>query len=254
MSNNVRYCCEIIQARDKQRKLKVNDKGYYTISIGAFNAYNSANQYYPFFDDLKKMFEKGGSIRRALDNGQLRGELGHPEPLPGQSNDDFIRRVMKIEQDRVSHHFSEIILEPSKDERGRDIVLCTGIVAPSGEKRETLKAALENTEENVAFSIRSLTRDKMVNGVWTKYICAIRTWDYVDEPGIAVANKFMTPSLEGLADDGSLLLSKEDFFKARDTSMQMGMEDSADYITRVITDNGWESVKVVNPFKHWSSW
>lgn len=251
MSKSLCYSCELIHS-DKQNRLNKDDKGYYEITLGAFNSYNSAGQYYPLISSVKSMFEPGGALRRRLDNGQCRGELDHPAPQPGQSKTDFLRRVMTIKPDRISHHISSVRLEPAKDAQGRDVVLTIGRVKPAGPYAASLEAALENPEENVAFSIRSLTRDAMANGRWEKSVTNIVTWDYVNEPGIALANKYQTPSLEGLKEVDDF--TKEDFISARDSALAVGMEDSGSMLTQVLTDMGWESVEVVTPDRFWYKW
>jgi ribosome-interacting GTPase 1 len=75
-----------------------------------------------------------------------------------------------------------------------------GKVKPAGPHANVLKEDLDNKKANVCFSIRCLTSVEVKNGVTIKKIEEIITWDRVIEPGINVANKWDTPSLEDLTD------------------------------------------------------
>lgn len=250
MGDSVKYSCAII-AGDKKRQLKRDDHGYFEHTLGAFNVYNSAGKYYPLLDSVKKMFDVGGTLRRRLDNGQCRGEFEHPAPQPGQSLTDFIQRVVTIKADRVSHHIASVRLEESKDEQGRPVVLCIGRVKPSGPYGNVLNESLTNPEENVAFSIRSLTNERMGPGRRELHVTNIVTWDYVNEPGISLANKYQTPTLESI--DTDILIPRTEMVKARDMA-GVGMEDCREGISRVLTELGWETVQTVNADSSWFKW
>jgi hypothetical protein len=240
-----------VHGTDKKRKLKVDANGYYECTLGAFNIYNSSGEYYPALESVKEMFSPGGSLRRRLDNGTCRGELDHPSPAQCKNLMDFIKRVLTIQPDRVSHHIASVTLNETRDDKGNNIVLCTGRLKPSGPYASTLQASLENVEENVAFSIRSLTNDKTLNGRKEKHIQTIVTWDYVNEPGISLANKFQTPTLESLDSEVVIL---EDMLSdiAREKS-PLGME-SARAAAMVLTDLGWHKVEVINPNLAYLNW
>jgi hypothetical protein len=98
-------------------------------------------------------------------------------------------------------HIRRIRLEPGVDERGRQVTMVIGEVKSSGKESTWLDRQLENRDEDVCFSIRSFTEDKVVGGVKTKFLKKIVTWDTVNEPGIAKSSKYGTASLESLAQD-----------------------------------------------------
>ena len=199
--NNDKYSfgCTALVGTNKVGLLKPNDKGYYRMVLGAFNAFNSAEQYYPVEPALE-LLAPDSAIARRIKNGALRGEYGHPRKLPGMSDRDFLMRIADIVEEKVSHHFGGVEILPSgmRDEQGRPVIGCVGDVMPCGPYGSNLTASFENPQENVCFSIRSVTNDRFVNGRYMKFLRAIYTWDYVNEPGMSVAKKWHSPALESL--------------------------------------------------------
>ena len=248
---SVNYSCNLVHDASKKRKLNVDDKGYYEVTLGAFNVYNSVGEYYPALESVKQMFSPGGALRRRLDNGACRSEMDHPNPSDHPNLMDFIKRVLTIQSDRVCAHIASVKLEDTRDDKGNPIVLCMGRVKPSGPFGPTLHASLENTEENVAFSIRSLTDNHRRNGRVEKNIKNIVTWDYVNEPGISVANKFQTPTLESLGDE--VLIQEAMLSKIASEKSQVGLE-SAQAATMVLTDLGWNKIEVIAPNTNYLMW
>ena len=246
-NRNTTYGVTVVRGVQKSKTLKQDTNGYYECVLGAFNVYNSEGKYYPLMPNVKKMFEAGGSLRRRLDNGQCRGEYEHPSPKPNQSNMDFIGRVLNIKSSMVSHHIAKVDLVPGKDDKGRDIVLCMGHVKPSGPYGEALSKELDNPEENVAFSVRSLTNDISAGGRIEKHVNNIVTWDHVNEPGISAATKYGTPTMESIGTGTAVYESMLHQLVASSRSHNLGMEGADSHITRVLTDLGWRSAQIINP-------
>jgi hypothetical protein len=237
------YSCTALVGTNKAGKLKPDAKGYYTLVLGALDVHNSMGAFYPL-NSAKHVFESSSSLMRRIANGNCRGECGHPKPLPGMSTRDFLQRVMTIEETNVCCHFRNVRLETQevKDKNGRPVVAVIGEVKPSGPKGEFLKESLENEDENVCFSVRSLTNDHMApNGVLQKNIKTIVTWDWVVEPGISVANKYSSPALEAFND--------LDFNEAQLRSVQenqgtsgLSMESHGGLdVGQVLSDLGWST-------------
>ncbi|MNZ56886.1 hypothetical protein D3C78_748460 [compost metagenome] len=137
---------------------------------------------------------------RMIDSARLRGECGHPRFQPGMSQLAWFSRVNDIYEPNVCVHIRRIRLEPGVDEKGRAVTMVVGEVKSSGKESAWLDRQLENTDEDVCFSIRSFTEDKVIGGIKTKLLKKIVTWDTVNEPGIAKSSKYGTASLESLAD------------------------------------------------------
>lgn len=199
--NSVRFACTSLAGVNKAGTLKKDDQGYYEVVVGALNVFNSAGQFY-VYEQAKELFSSSSQLMRRISRGALRGEYGHPKLVPGMSNDQFANRVMSIYEDQVCCHFREITLDFDrvKGEDGKPVIAIVAWVTPSGPNGPALQKSLDNHNENVCFSIRAFTDDYR-EGLLTKRILrTIVTWDYVNEPGIAVAEKFKAPSLENLLD------------------------------------------------------
>lgn len=201
MLNNVTFTCTRLFGTNKVGDLKKNERGYYTMVIGALNMFNSAGMYYRA-DAAKQFFEESSSFMRRVKRGALRGEYGHPRREAGMSMQAYYARLLSIHEDKVCCHFASVNLdfENYKDDQGRPIVAIIAEVCPNGPLGHVLEKQLANPQENVCFSIRSFTDDKMERGVINRYIKTIVTFDYVNEPGMAVAEKYNSPALEGLED------------------------------------------------------
>ena len=248
MSRTITYSCAALIKSGKKGKLKQDEHGYSEICLGAFNVFNSGGIYYPMLDSVKEMFAAGGSLRLRLDKGQCHSELEHPAPVEGKDINHFVQRLLTIKADRVSAHIKSVSLVEGKDEKGKSIVRCMGMVRPAGPYGPSLEDSLANPCESTAFSVRSLCSTKPLNGRLEKHVTNIITWDQVLQPGISMANKFDTPSLEQLQDD-SIIPEAVLRGIAEDTALssQAGMEECSQMATRIITDLGWQKVEIINP-------
>lgn len=225
MSNKVTYGLTALMGSNKGGVLKPDEDGYYSLYLGAFNAFNNSGDYYPL-EPVEHLFREGSSLRRRLDNGTCYIENDHPSPLPGMDHDSWIRRVLKTEQKNVCGHVADVTLCEAKDQEGRAVISTLGKVCPSGVHSAALKASLDNPKENTCFSVRTLTRDSdMANGRKYKEIIVLVGWDRITEPGVFNAKKFLSPSLENLSVDVDvdMLLSLK---KIASTSVGIGTESA----------------------------
>jgi hypothetical protein len=201
MGNSVRFACTALAGTNKVGDLKKDANGYFECVVGALNMFNSAGQFY-VYEEAKALFEGSSQLQRRVARGALRGEYGHPKMQPGQSNDSFANRVMAIYEDNVCCHHKEITVDFDrvKDSNGRPVIAIISKVLPSGPMGAVLEKSLLNKDENVCFSIRAFTDDYREAGLTKRVLKTVVTFDYVNEPGIAVAEKFKAPALEGLSD------------------------------------------------------
>lgn len=184
--------------------LKPDETGAYTMPIGGLNAYNSIGQYYTY-KGVESLFQSSSILMRRVSNGNLKGEVGHPKRLPGMSFDDYVTRILTIDETNVCCHFSEIWLDMDYGKnhpelKNPDLIAIMGKIRPSGPKGDFLRQAFENQGENVCFSIRSMTRDYYQKGTTFREIKNVLTFDFVTEPGISFATKFNSPALESMID------------------------------------------------------
>lgn len=202
MNNRViQFSCSALNGTGKQGVLPKDSDGYYTIPVGALNVFNSVGDYYPY-EAAKNLFENSSSLMRRVSTGTLKGELGHPKPLPGQSLESYTTRVLTIEETNVCAHFSKIWIDFDnvRDSTGKPVIAILAKVAPSGPHSQALQSSLDNRKEDVCFSIRSFTEDVPMGGVKHRMLRNIVTWDCVTEPGLSVARKYNSPTLESYQD------------------------------------------------------
>jgi hypothetical protein len=199
MASSVRFVCQSLAGVNKVGNLKQDENGYWTVVIGALGAYNSAGHFYEY-ESAKALFESSSSLMRRVSRGSLRGEYGHPRPERGQSEAEFANRIMSIWETNTCCQFKEIWLdfESVKDEKGKPVIAIMAKVIPSGPHGPVLEKQLQNKDENVCFSIRAFTDDYMEGGIRHRVLKTVVTFDYVNEPGMSVANKYKSPALESL--------------------------------------------------------
>lgn len=236
--NNVRFTCTSL-VNGKKGIITPDEHGYYDMVIGGMNILNSAGQYYTY-EGAKQLFEDSSAFMRRVKRGALRGEVGHPKPLPGQSYDEYATRIITIDERNVCVHFAEVYLnfKDFKNDDGTPIVAIMGKLAPSGPMGGMLKTALENPKENVCFSIRSFTEDYWNKGVKCRDLRTIVTFDYVNEPGIHIAEKFKNPGLEVLSER---VFTKSQMERAIDRqTVSMGMESAVLTKQELFASFGWK--------------
>ena len=206
-----------VKSNADNRLPEKDDKGYYLVVLGALNVVNSAGEFYTA-KDVKELFTNSNStLLRRIRNGALRGEVGHPKYVSGMSKTEYFNRNLRIDEENVCVHIRELILEETGDTESvpgeGNIILVKGWVTPSGPKGDFLAKAFENPEENVAFSVRSFTKNEFKNGVTVKKIVQLVTYDYVNEPGISQATKFKSLGIESL---DSVIIDMDDISNGDD--------------------------------------
>lgn len=192
----------MIAKPDTTKQLEMDKDGYYKICLGGFNIFNSHNIFYRVKDVNGLLNKKDSVFYRRLHTGYLNGEANHPKQEPGMSNMQFYYRNLQISMDMISHHIRpelELIPvnKPANVIGAGESVKILGWIKPVGAFGNSLKASLDNPNQNVAFSIRCITSPVInVNGYMVKDVLEVITWDWVDEPGIKNANKWSTISNE----------------------------------------------------------
>ncbi|EBW9734610.1 hypothetical protein DQR70_06400 [Salmonella enterica subsp. enterica serovar Oslo] len=178
--------------------IKRLDNNYCQVVLGALEYPNSVGAVYDLQSAIN-IIEKSTIFNRRMEQGYLRGELGHPVERECRDYNDFVRRIHTIDERNVSCHIRRVWIDHQyKGHNGEKIIAILGEVAPSGPHAAALERKLNNPHENVAWSVRSLTNDRIVNGVKRKWFESIVTWDEVNEPGLKGANKFNSPSCESI--------------------------------------------------------
>lgn len=217
-----RLVSSLLSHTGKEGKLVPDKDGYYTVTLGALNAFNGSGHRYTAERETIDLYERSSALQRRIKRGALYAEYMHPSMKPGMKPEDFYRRVFEIDGDRVCAHISEIWLDfdfgkNNPNIASPDTIAVRGKIKPWGPFGYIVKEALENSKGNFAFSVRGLTDDVMSpSGILMRALRFIVTYDFVLEPGIAYADRHTSPSLEshpGLEDlideivDPSLLTS-----------------------------------------------
>ena len=166
-------------------KHEPDENGYYKLNMGGAELYNEAGNYYPMNNLVEKALS---AVKRKISGGYLKGEMEHPRKTSGMTLNDFKERFRRVDPTRGCIHIKD--LEVIKQDDGKFVFV--GTVKPIEPYGHIVKNGLENELMNVALSIRVITKHAMISGVLNKMLVDIVTWDFVEEPGIAVANKFDT--------------------------------------------------------------
>lgn len=203
-------------APGKKGVLPCDENGYYTMPIGGLNVFNSVGQYYTL-EGAKDLFVSSSSFMHRVANGYLKGEVGHPK-RENMNLDQYMARIMTVEETNVCCHFKEVWLDENfgkthPELKSPNLVAIMAKVKPSGPKGVSLKESFDNPDENVCFSIRSLTRDVYVRGVTNRILQQIITFDNVTAPGIATANMWAAPGLENYEEQVITQRNVENFIK-----------------------------------------
>ena len=225
--------CTALMGVNKAGVLKPNADGYYEVILGGLDCFNSGGSFYDYLTSKQK-FEDSGILQGRVKSGKLRGELGHPKRQPGQSKRDYENRILQVYEERTCFQIMKLWLVPGglTDKTGRKLVAIMGLIIPSGELGHVLKAQLDNPNENVCFSLRSFTIDRMVRGTNVKTLDQIITWDSVNDPGIAQATKYDCPSLE---EQSFSFITEDSLLALSDDVSGLGLEsDTAQIVNQML--------------------
>lgn len=193
---SIKYACTALVGTNKTGILKPDENGYYKLIVGALNFTNSAGIYYDY-EGSRNVFEQSSSFMRRIQDGCLYSEEDHPQWLGNMSVEDYVMRIKRIEPKNICAHIREVeVVKENTGEYGKPVYVIYAWIKPDRERGQYLKEALDNPDQNVCFSLRSLVDEKIVAGVRTRLITDLITFDWVVEPGISKAKKYNAPGLE----------------------------------------------------------
>ena len=224
--------------------IKPDKDGYYNqYPVFALNIFNSAGEFYDMTEEVRKLFSLNGTLVHRLRENQLYGELSHPKPTPGMTKEEWFKRIMTIQEDRIAVHFKNVVVadEPIKiQSQPQKIYPVYADLKPAGPYGDSLKESLENPHEQAAFSIRSLTQNTDIAGVTHKVLKYVATFDSVPTgQGIHIAKKSFKVGIENLAmmsistnDIPGILTSLDEFKEVSTESEKQSIEDLKQVIGR----------------------
>lgn len=213
------YQSNVLIGTTKIGSIKPDANGYYEMVLGAFDVHNSGGAFYPL-EPFKNLLLSSSNLVRRIKDRALRSEYGHPRK-DSLTPAEFLARVLDIREQLTCNHIMSIDLDENRvidKETNKKIHAVVGLIYPSGPYGEVLTKQLQNPEESVSFSIRSITNDRYDStGTLIKEIKEVVTWDYVNEPGISYAKKGYSPALEshGTNDLDYVVFDEETILEAR---------------------------------------
>lgn len=243
----------------KKGVLKQLDGGYYEIILGAFGTQGNGGWFYNT-ESAMRYINQDKEFMYMLTNGRLRSEWGHPVREHGMSDQDWFARIHTMYEPNCSAHIRAIrpSMNTVKDASGRFVTAIIGEVKPSGKAAGEFREQLENPHEDVNFSVRSFAKRDF--RTMHKHINKIITWDNVFDPGVKVASKYSTPSMESSRIDFEDPMSVSRAFDeyefnltslrqtpfADQSAMSASFESHSDYIH--VIDRLVESTKIVSGY------
>lgn len=196
---NVRFECTTLTDENKLGKLKKDAAGYFIdVPFGGFNIHNSAGAWYDWAGS-KEVFDNSGDLMRRITSGKQFSEFGHPKKTPMMTREQYLERILTIYEESICNHVRDIDIRENvvtRAENGAPIVGVYGSVKTVGPRADAAEEILTNPSINACYSVRSITFDQRRNGRLIKEMRECVTWDLVLEPGISIATKYDSPSLE----------------------------------------------------------
>jgi len=247
----LKFSGEPLIAANKVGLIKPDATGYYLICLGGLGIENSVGAVYDIEAGERAL--QLPDFQANLKNCKVRAEWGHPLPEPGMTRSDYFLRLSRIDEKLQCAHIRSVEVDRTGKitNNGKPVVAFIGEVRPTGPYGEYLEKQLQNPDENVCFSIRSFTRDARDprTGKVIKYLEEIITFDYVNNCGISIANKFTSPALE--AAHRAAQRACDETFTERDLKQAkqilrqheaFGLEhtqQTSKMIDRLLTQNKW---------------
>jgi len=251
MLNKVSYSCTALNGLNKVGKIRQGEDGYYEVILGGLNVRNTRGELYTY-EHAKELFEASGVLQRRIQRGALRSENGHPVKEVGMTMKEYAGRLMSIRESRVCAHIRKVdlVFDKIRDKDGKPIVAIVGYVKPSGELGYVLRDALQNPNENIAFSIRAFTDDVETYRGLERRLHNIVTWDFVGEPGLPIAEKYNSPSLESYED---ITFKRRELTEAVQSMAQTGVATESDSMNAqaLFQSLGWTTAPARPSFAQW---
>jgi hypothetical protein len=176
---------EVINGR-RLGELKPDEDGYYLHPAAVINHHTENDTFYVPEIFLQQLTDPGNIFRKNLERGNLFGEADHPD-VPGTMAD--VPRLLRVAQDRVSHHIKEVKTIPLEEVPGAYLILMR--VKPHGKYGPQLEESLRAKYVNTTFSLRSIIRESLDprKNLRVRKILQLVTFDWVTVPGSPEAAK-----------------------------------------------------------------
>ena len=213
------------------KEIKPDKDGVYkNIPVYVFNQTSRNNVMYDTPSIISAMNNPQMKFRMSLEEGNLRGEYGHPDLK--DTSEESKRRLLRIDEKQVSHAFVALKAETTK---GGDMVLYAD-VTPAGPFGRAFKDDMDNPVINKSFSLRALcAKPEFINGVTHKKVLVFVTFDYVNMPGYEKAS---TRCMAGATENMDYYISSQELAHLDGVCDLIGVESIKDqrYLDMFKTD------------------
>jgi len=164
---------EISCSMRSDKKLKRDKHGYYTnIPVLLLDKVSSNNTQYTSGSFIKATTDPDTLFNKRLKAGELIGELDHPE-IFGLTNEEVIHTLAKMRIERCSALYRNVkVVDLPKYGK---IVLVD--VKPHGKCGPQFEEKMEDPSVNCSFSVRSLSSEKIMNGIKYRNFANVFTFD-----------------------------------------------------------------------------
>lgn len=248
----IRFTSTKLASSGKKGILKQDSEGYYLLPLGGLNAYNSAGEYYTL-QGAEELFKSSSLLMRRIEKGVVKSELGHPKKQAGMSDDQFLERILTIEETNVCAHIKELRLDHEFGKNNPQfknprLVAIMGLIKPSGPHGAALESSLNTPSENVTFSIRGLTNNFYEKGQCYRVLTTIITFDQVTEQGINIANKWDSPSLETISETP---IYEQQLRRIADNVSAVAMESTKEIAREVLKNTSVSKLPSIPIYTKW---
>jgi hypothetical protein len=165
---------------DDNRELKAitpNEKGFYeNLPVAVFSTVTRNNTLYSDSSIVKAITDENSMLKIRINEGTLIGEWGHPI---ADFNTEFgMQRLATLDPTKEACSISKVSVVDVED---LNMKLITADMKPTGRYGKYFKERIEDPTINLAFSLRSISREKIVNNTRMRDILALITFD----PGVS---------------------------------------------------------------------
>lgn len=193
----ITFTAEVLVVRDGQKlgRIRPDKDGYYCdLPVAALGVVTRNNTYYDAAEFVQQITDPRSFFNRMLVDGTLFGEYGHPD-IAGLDHASQLNRLSVINEKMHSHHIRRVQMGSDLPSGGRLIV---ADVKPHGTYGAQLQESLDSPFVNTAFSLRSITHDRMDGGICRKKMRKLVTFDAVSASGYAESTKRFSAGTESI--------------------------------------------------------
>ena len=174
------------------KSMKPDEDGYFVgLPLAGLGFPTRNKTFYDVDAFVHCMTNPNSGFYKRLSSGQLFGEKGHPdiEAIPPQLR---MKRMLQIDEKNHAVHYRNVYSDSNTLPNGGKLVL--GDLKPFGAGKQEVLDTLESPWMNTAFSLRSISDNRLINGISHRRMKNLVTFDWVGTGGFAEASKQYSPT------------------------------------------------------------